>query len=84
MEKQDLVLNSLLEIKERLGSIDSTINSVSDKLESLSDDNKETEQRIAKLEDSQKKVKWLAMGAAGVIASVWHIIQTWWIGGNGH
>ena len=76
-----------MQIKEDLGSIKSDISNISESVSAHinKDDSihEDQEERITKLEDQQKKVKWMAVGAGAVIAGAWRIVEAL-IGSGGH
>jgi len=82
------ILDHLIGISKTIGSMDSKLDSLTESLKKhLEDDDeihKKQDERIKELEDAHKKVKWIAMGAGGVIATLWRVIEMWVTGGSHH
>lgn len=75
----DVVLTTLLEIKEKVGAMDAKLDITNNVLINhiQKDDTAHSDQntRLTKVEDSQKKVKWIAIGAGVIVTFVWRVVE---------
>lgn len=79
------ILQQLLEKTDdqtaTLARIDANLTTHLKAYESHVTEHKEVEKRVTKIEDSQKKVKWMALGAGGVVALAWRVVEAVFWGG---
>jgi hypothetical protein len=84
VDNENTIIAHLLKISEDIGSIDAKISNLNNTITKHIDDDEKyqdkTDARLTELEDSQKKVKWLAMGGAVVLSGLFKIFS--WFSGN--
>jgi regulator of replication initiation timing len=79
--QQNMILNNLMEIKQQIGTMSANISELKDifekhieehekQLEKDDEHREEVTNKIKNLENSQNKIKWMAVGAAGLFASL--------------
>lgn len=83
---ENVVLTTLLQIKEQIGALDSATRAMDSKLDDFKSgltahfeqdktEHQSQNEKIKELEDSQKKVKWVAIGAGAVITLLWKVAE---------
>ena len=74
----DSITAHLIKISEDIGSISAKLDSINTSLTKHTEDDDEyqekTDQRVLALEDSQKKVRWIAVGAAAVLTGLFKLL----------
>lgn len=75
----DNITAHLIKISEDIGSISAKLDAMNTSVINHAKDDKEfqekTDTRISNLEDSQKKVRWIAVGAAAVLTGLYKVIE---------
>ena len=88
MDNDQLILQHLMKISEDIGSIKSDVSNLNENMTAhvKKDEQiqKEQEERLDKIEDQHKKVKWIAVGAGAVIGALFRVIEAMFGIGHGH
>ena len=79
LNHSDIILTNLLSLIEQIGSMDTKLDSLDLKLmEHLRVDetlHNTQNDKIQKIHDSQKRIKWVATGAALAISAFWKVVS---------
>lgn len=75
-ETNAVILDTVLKIKEDVGHIKASVANIDAIV-------KDHNTRIEKVEDGQKKVKWMAVGAGAAFGVVWRVVEAF-LGGPHH
>lgn len=67
------IVQDIGELKGDIGGIKGDVAAVNTKLDGVVDTINSQATRITTLEDSHKKVKWMALGAGTVVAGLWRL-----------
>lgn len=70
-----VLLQTLLGIKEDLGELRSDVKTFHRELSDHIEDDKKLSEQIKGIDDAQKRIKWIAMGAAGVLTGAWKFAE---------
>ncbi len=71
----DLMLTTLLSIKQDIGELRSDVKNFGVSLTTHIEDDKKLTKSISKIDDAQKRIKWIAVGAASVLTGAWKLAE---------
>lgn len=82
MSDENLVLATLLGIKNDLGELKGSVNALKESFEQHVVEDDAVEKRVSDLETSVNKTRWILVGAAAVFAAAAKIIAALFFRGN--
>ena len=84
MDENRTILETLLEIKENIGSVNSTLVSIKEKLIEQDSKTNHLSSRVYAIETQQQKWKWTMAGAVAVCVGLFKAIELWFTHGGNH
>jgi hypothetical protein len=83
-ETQATILGTLLEIKESVGRIDATMDSLKESSTKQEQRTNYLSSRMLAIETQHQRWKWTMAGATGVCVGLFKAIEVWWSHGGPH
>jgi hypothetical protein len=76
MQNEQLILETLMEIKSQLGQVSSKVETFASDLKSHVQDDKVLAEKVSRLENNQNKTKWFIAGVSATVSIIFSVLST--------
>ena len=76
MQNEQLILETLMEIKSQLGQVSSKVETFAIDLKSHKEEDKELAAKVSTLENNQNKTKWFMAGVSATVSIIFSVLST--------